>query len=383
LKDVEKMLGVAVIGCGLVSRVHLDALKKLEFEGKVSLEIACDLIKERAKDVKHRYKFRSYTTNCKDVARSKDVDVAFVLLPVYLHRKVSVELMNSGKHVLVEKPMAMNKKECIEMVRSMEKNNVILYVGHVKRENEAYRLAKENVDKYISPVYLIKSCERWYGANHFLLNLWRADPASSGGGIWMDIGCHYVDIFRYIVGEIRRVYLTCNMFPEDIMKQVMKYEVGWQEKVKATYGNIDEFEKNVMEKRLEGNALSSIEFDCGALGEIDVGWCTKSPEMYCERTEIFGHGGIIVIESYPFYKPVSPKMKIYLEGESSGWIESTNLTPIPEAFYRQAKSFIHAIERGESNSALDGMKAVEVVQAGYLSFKKKHPVTISDGGAAL
>lgn len=377
------MFGVAVVGCGLVSRVHLNALKRLESEGKVSLEIACDVIEERAKDVKCKYKFESYTTNYKDVVRSKDVDAVFVLLPVNLHCKVSEELMNSGKHVLVEKPMAMSKKECIEMIESMKRNNVILYVGHVKRENEAYRLAKEYVDKYISPVYLIKSCERWYGANHFLLNLWRADPEVSGGGIWMDIGCHYVDIFRHIVGEIRRIYLACNMFPEDIMKQVIRYENEWQEKVKAAYGNIEKFEGQLKKKKLEGNALSSIEFDCGALGEIDVGWCTKSPEMYYERTEIFGHGGIIMIESHPFYKPVSPRMKIYLEGESSGWIELTNLMPVPEAFYQQAKDFIHAIERGVSNSALEGMKAIEVVQAGYLSFKKKHPVTIINRGEAL
>lgn len=368
------MFGVAVIGCGLVSRVHLESLKRMESEGKISLEVTCDVIEERAKNAANRYGFKSYTTDYRDIIRCKDVDAAFVLLPVNLHCKVSKEFMDAGKHVLVEKPMAINEKECEYMIESMRRNNVTLFVGHVKRKNEAYRLAKEYIQKHISPVYLIKSCERWYGADHFLLNLWRANPSLSGGGIWMDIGCHYIDIFRYMIGEIKRIYLTCNVFPEDLLRKVKHYERGWQEKVKQAYRNLDKFESLMREIRLEGNAVSSVEFNCGALGEIDVGWCTKSPEMYYERTEIFGDGGIIIIESPPFYKPISPKMKIYLEGEE--WNELNNLPPVTDAFYQQAKEFIKAVEKRESDSALDGKRAIEIVQAGYLSYRKRLPIEI-------
>ncbi|MEM2129671.1 MAG: Gfo/Idh/MocA family oxidoreductase [Candidatus Bathyarchaeia archaeon] len=374
------MFGAAVIGCGLVSKVHLDALKRLESDGHVSLEFTCDVIEERAKQSMKKYGFKHYTTHYEDVSHSKNVDLAFVLLPVSSHHKVSIDLMNSGKNVLVEKPMALNTHECQEMIESMKKNKIVLYVGHVKRKNEAYRLAKVYVDKHISPVYLIKSCERWYGANHFLMNLWRANPSLSGGGIWMDIGCHYIDIFRYIVGEMKNIYLMCNMFPEDILKQIKRYEKEWQQKVKDSYRNMEEFESYIKKIRLEGNSLSSIEFCNGALGGIDVGWCTKSPEMYYERTEIFGHGGIIIIESHPFYQPISPRIKIYLENNGGKWNESFNLPFVVDAFYQQAKDFIKAVENGDCSSAFDGKRAIDIVQAGYLSFAKKQPIEIENNG---
>jgi len=370
------LLGVAVVGCGLVSKVHFDALKKMESEGLVRLEATCDVIQERAENAGRQYGFKWHTVNYKDIIECKDVDAVWVLLPVGIHCKVSKDLMNAGKHVLIEKPMALNPEECNEMIDSMKRNNVVLAVGHVKRKNEAYRLAKEYVDKYVGPLYLMKSCERWCGANHFLMNLWRSDPRLGGGGIWMDIGCHYLDLFRYIAGEIKRIYLTCNMFPEDIMDQVKIYQRGWREKVKEAYRSFDEFERKISESTLEGNALSCVEFNSGAVGEIDVGWCTKTPEMYYERTEIFGMGGAIIIESPPFYESVSPKIRVYLEKEGNGWIEFPNLPHVTEAFYHQAKEFIGYIEKNDGHSAFEGKRALDLVQAGYLSYKKRHPVEV-------
>lgn len=370
------MLSVAVVGCGFVSKAHLEALKKLESEGKVRLEATCDILEERAKEAKAKYGFQWHTADYRDIVSSEDIEIAFVFLPVGLHRTVSDDLMAAQKHVLVEKPMALNERECDEMVKAMERYGVILYVGHVKRKNMAYQLAKTYVEKHIEPVYLIKSCERWYGAEHFLSNRWRANPEMGGGGIWMDIGCHYVDIFRYIAGEIKNIYLTCNMFPLNLMHHVELYEKGWQEKVERAYKSMDDYGRRVQESRLEGNALSSIELDCGAIGEIDVGWCTRTPEAYYERTEIFGEGGAIIIESPPFFVPSPPKMKVYLQKRGSKWIELADLPPVTDAFYHQAREFVGCVQKGECCSALDGKRAIEVVRAGYLSYEKGYPVEL-------
>lgn len=370
------MLGVAVVGCGLVSKVHLDALKRMESEGLVKLEAVCDGVEERAENSCRTYGFNWYTVDYREIAECENVDAAWILLPVGIHCQVAKDLMNAGKHVLIEKPMALNPEECNEMIDSMKKNQVVLAVGHVKRKNEAYRLAKEYVEKHVGPLYQIKSCERWYGANHFLMNLWRSDPSLAGGGIWMDVGCHYLDLFRYIAGEIKKVYLMCNMFPKHLMKHVKLYERGWRDKVKKAYSSINEFEKKISESQLEGNALACVEFRSGALGEIDVGWCTKTPEMYYERTEIFGIGGAIIIESPPFYENTSPKMRIYIEREGDKWIEFTDLPHVTEAFYHQAKEFLHYIERRETSSAYEGKRTMELIQAGYLSYKMGRPVEV-------
>ena len=108
-----KTFKTAVIGCGMISKNHFKALKNVE---NAECVVACDIRPERAAAAAETYGIPHTETEYHRVLDNPEIDVVHICLPHYLHAQVAIEAMEHGKHVLCEKPMALDPADAEKMI---------------------------------------------------------------------------------------------------------------------------------------------------------------------------------------------------------------------------------------------------------------------------
>jgi len=191
VKDIK----VALIGCGAVAeQFHLPALKKI----KANVSCCIDLDINRATHLANKLKSNPITDYD---ACINDFNVAIISLPHNLHATISIDLLKKGKHVLVEKPMAISVKECDEMIVASKKYNKILAIGNFRRNYYNTAWLKKNLNaSYLGDV------EEFYFKDGGVYS-WPVTTDSfwniqkSGGGVLIDTGAHTIDQLLYLLGD--------------------------------------------------------------------------------------------------------------------------------------------------------------------------------------
>jgi len=149
-----------------------------------------------------------------------------------LHASQTIKAAEAGKHVLCEKPMALNMDECLRMVESCKRNNVKLMIGHHMRFKPDNNKIREIIsDGLIGDVVLIRA---EHSGGYMLSKpdptAWRLNPSLGGGGPLMDLGVHCIDLLRFILQKdvVEVAALTYNVifsYPvEDTSVVLMKFE---------------------------------------------------------------------------------------------------------------------------------------------------------------
>ncbi|NPV09832.1 MAG: Gfo/Idh/MocA family oxidoreductase [Anaerolineae bacterium] len=196
-------VGLAVVGCGRIAAAHLPGLTRTrEFE----LVATVDAIPERAREAARQYAFRRWYGSTEEALKDPEIEAAILLLPHDQHRGVSLQFLQAGKHVLVEKPMALNTPEADEMIATAERAGRKLMVAHVMRFMWAQRRARELVQQGAigEPVQVIERRLDYIDAPR---TPWWASGERTGGLLWMLNGSHSVDTTLWILNtRAERVY---------------------------------------------------------------------------------------------------------------------------------------------------------------------------------
>jgi len=141
-----------------------------------------------------------------------DVDAVYISTPVYLHASQTIAAARAGKHVLVEKPMAMSSAECRQMIDACATHGVELMVCYYQRFNARHQKVRELVSAGdIGRV--ITATASMTTQNPPRAGAWRHDPALGGGGVVMDMGVHCFDTLRFILGEVKSVTALVDTSP--------------------------------------------------------------------------------------------------------------------------------------------------------------------------
>ncbi|MFH1424486.1 MAG: Gfo/Idh/MocA family oxidoreductase [archaeon] len=189
-----KMVNVGIIGAGLIGNKRAAAL-----EGAELIQVA-DVNEESAKKLASEYNCK-YTTDWKEVVSNPEIDIVFVCTTHDLLTPISVEALQNGKHVLVEKPAGRNPDEVAQLVKAAQESGKKVKVGFNHRYHPAMLKAKELLDSgaigefcYIRAVY-------GHGGRPGYEKEWRANPEKSGGGEMLDQGSHLIDLSRWYAGN--------------------------------------------------------------------------------------------------------------------------------------------------------------------------------------
>ena len=148
-------------------------------------------------------------TRVEDILNDSDIDAVYIATPVNAHKDQTIQAAQKGKHILCEKPMAMNPSESNEMISACSTNNVGLMLCYYQRFNKRHQKIRELIQRneigHITAVRLNNS-----GFLPDSPDSWRQDPAISGGGNIMDVGSHCVDLLRYLFGDVLSVNALVN-----------------------------------------------------------------------------------------------------------------------------------------------------------------------------
>jgi 1,5-anhydro-D-fructose reductase (1,5-anhydro-D-mannitol-forming) len=177
------------------------------------------------------------------------VQAVYVASPVFLHAPQTIQCLMAGKHVLCEKPMAMNEPEARTMLRAADASGKLLGVAYYRRAYPKVQRAKQllEIGAIGKPVFALLTCHAWFDGQGS--RSWLVDPSKAGGGPLYDIASHRIDVLNYLFGQPVRV-------------------AGHLSNVVHHYA-------------VEDNATVMIDYESGLRGIVDVRWHSRVSRDEC------------------------------------------------------------------------------------------------------
>jgi len=188
---------VLLLGLGEIGQVHLTALRS---SPSVELVGLCDLDAEL---LKHSARDNEWTsTNYTQALEEETFDAVDICLPHHLHRPLAVQALTSGRHVLLEKPMALDVAECDQIISVAEQHDLVVGVSHNQLYYEPHVQIRQMLDDGLLGDLRTIRARLAIGGRY---GSWRSDPARAGGGLLMDAGIHRTYLLCMLGGEVSSV----------------------------------------------------------------------------------------------------------------------------------------------------------------------------------
>jgi len=333
-----------MVGAGRVGKNHSRAITRHVTGGKIVALV--DPMESVRKDTSKEFSVEKHFASLEEAFEKVDFDAVIITTPTPTHLSLAVQAAEQGKHVFLEKPMALNLEECDGIMNATNQNNVILQVGFMRRFDPEFVAAAQRIEAgEIGTPMVIKSNTHGPG----LPPAWACDLRTSNGML-AEVNSHDWDTVRWLMGSnYERVYTEVANFKG------------------AAY--------NVNSPNFYDNVLVNIKFESGGLGSIS-GICPCG-YGYDARVEIVGDKGIMQIGE------LKGQAIVVCTNRDQGLI-----TPIfrtwPQRFawgyIYELEHFFQSIqnETMPSVGGLEGKWAVAGVLAGTKSFLEERPVYLKE-----
>ena len=220
-----------IIGCGDVAKKRV--ARAIQNDANSKLGAVCRRDETKLQSFAEEFGVSVATTSADEVINSPEIDAVYIATPVNLHRPQTVAAAAAGKHVLVEKPMAMSTAECNEMIAACDTADVRLGVAYYRPFYPVVHRMQElvqsgEIGKVLSvsattcTPFAIDTDEDGY---------WRVLPEAGGGGALMDIGSHRLDLFLRMFGSVADVKAQCSTVAasyqaDDVSTLALRFESG-------------------------------------------------------------------------------------------------------------------------------------------------------------
>jgi UDP-N-acetylglucosamine 3-dehydrogenase len=307
------MLRIGVIGTGSMGKNHARVCSERD---NIELVGIADTNKATAKEISTKFGTKPYD-EYKDLL--KNVDAAIIATPTATHFDIAMDFLNSGKHILVEKPICEKVEKAEKLVKKADDEKLVLAVGHIERHNPVVEFIKKSLtNKKYGDLITI--------ASKRVSNL---PTRIRDVGVVFDFGVHDIDVMRYLAGEVKSVYAKAGRFNKDI-----KYE---------DHANIVlNFENNI----------------CGI---IEVNWLTpiKIRKLFLTCSKSY-------IEADYINQSITDSKVNKIELEKK------------EPLKREIEDFVNAIEKNKQPlaSGYDGVMAIKIAEAATKSNRLRKEVNL-------
>jgi predicted dehydrogenase len=218
-----------IIGCGDVTEVKSgQAFAKAAHSSLVAVMLRKT---ELARDYAERHGVPKWYGDAAALIADPDVDAVYVATPPNAHKEYVVRVAGAGKPVYVEKPMALNHAECLEMLTACRRAGVPLFTAYYRRALPRFLHVKALIDSgAIGEVRAVNVAlyRRPLPAGD---GIWRVDPTIAGGGLFVDLASHMLDLLDFLLGPIARVSGGAanqggRYAAEDIVNAALEFESG-------------------------------------------------------------------------------------------------------------------------------------------------------------
>lgn len=267
----DNRIRIGILGAGNIAQnAHIPSYLK---QKDVEIAGIFDINSDRAKDAANKFGIKYVSDNYKEIIDIEEIDAVSICTTNDAHAEIAIAAANAGKHILCEKPMAMNVKEAEDMLKAARDNNIIFMMGFVNRFRSDSKLIKEFADAgKFGEIYYAKT--GWFRRRGTPLG-WFTNLSKSGGGPVIDIGVHVIDLTWYFMGR-----------PKPISVSAVTYNKIGNYKTKGVSRWIALDADNIVFET-EDSASAFIRFENGAAMTVDVSWAIngKDTGIY---SDIFG-----------------------------------------------------------------------------------------------
>lgn len=192
-------LKFALIGCGRIGQRHAGHIQHFG-----ELVAVCDIDRDKAEHFSAQYKTSCYTDYLK-LLRNERFDVAVICTPNGLHAEQSIAALHQGRHVLVEKPMAIKSEDCISMIEVADKNNRKLFVVKQNRFNAPVAALKRAIDAgKLGKIFSVQVNCYWNRPAQYYSDGWRGTLELDGGTLFTQFS-HFIDLLYWLFGDVKQV----------------------------------------------------------------------------------------------------------------------------------------------------------------------------------
>lgn len=343
-----KKLKIAVIGVGGISAVHLGGYLK---NPNVEVYAFCDIDEARLKEKGEKYGVtRLYTDVQKMLDELPELDAVSVCTWNNGHAPCTIAALNAGKHVLCEKPMAMNAKQAEEMIAAAKKNGKKLMIGFVRRFGNDAAVVKDFIKNgSVGEIYYAKATYLRRNGNP---GGWFGDKSRSGGGPLIDLGVHVIDLTRYLMGNPKPVSVYGATFRKLGNRPNVKGAAGYSSEGKGKNDVCD----------VEDMATALVRYDNGAVLSVEASF-SLNVKKDSGKIELFGtKGGVCLDPEFELYTDVNG----YLANVS---LDMPTALSFEGLFENEIDYFVNAILNDEDVSSIaeDGLTLMKMLDAIYLS----------------
>lgn len=240
---MERKVKLGLIGAGTIAQIaHLPAARKAS---NVELVALCDVASDLGKAMAMKYSIPAFYTDAKDLLKSDDVDAILIAVADQFHADLTIDALESGKHVLVEKPLASTVEECVRIVEAVKRTGKKVQMGCMKRYDPGLQFAKKFSDEVLGTKF---SSHFWYCDTTFhmeyvhthagVLSYSQMSKRPHRGyddpdlALILGHGVHLIDTVRWFKGDISTVTAKASRAGKNVgIQAVLEFSDG-------TYGTI-------------------------------------------------------------------------------------------------------------------------------------------------
>jgi len=341
-----RLLRVGIVGVGTIGVNHLETYHACR---KARVVAIADVKEDLVKSVASKYGIKRFFTDYRDLLTLKDVDAVSVCTPPCAHAPVTCDAAAAGKHVLCEKPMAMNAEEARRMVDACKRAGVKLGICHGRvRFNPAAEMARKYVASgKLGTVYYARVSRFRHrgrpGLDILESSKWFLDSSKAGGGALADIGCYDIDLILYLLGS-----------PQPSAVSAMTFRgVGIPPKVTTPYD-------------VEEHASLLVRFINGPIVTFEIAWASNMD--HGEGVVLFGTRGGLKLNPFTFYT------------EQGGKQIAISVDILSKPTGDLINDFVTAClkDRVPKTPGEDGLKVMQIISMAYASARLGREVTLSE-----
>ena len=350
-------LKIGIIGVGNISRSHIHGYKACE---NAEIVAFCDINEKVLKERGEEHGIKNLFTSAEEMLdKMPEIQAVSVCTWNSAHMPCAVAALNRGKHVLLEKPMALNREEAEKIVAASKKSGAKLMIGFVRRYGNDCTIVKDFIDNgNLGELYYAKATYLRRNGNP---GGWFGDKSRSGGGPLIDLGVHVIDLVRYLMGNSRAVSVYGTTF----------HKLGNRKGVKSvkTYSSVSAGENDICD--VEDMAAAMIRFENGAVLNVETSFSLNIKKDEGE-IQLFGTKGGVKL---------NPEFEMFTE--MNGYLADVNLA-MPTAldfnglFENEVAHFVDCVigNKPFRSPAEDGVEMMKILDAIYKSAETGHEVVL-------
>ncbi len=330
---------VAILGAGFITDIHIESYHRFVPEAEVVAVYARNADKAKAFAAKHN--IAAWYDDLDDIIANSGCEIVDICLPNYLHATATLKAAAAGKHIIIEKPLAITLEEADAMIDACKKAGVKLMYAEELCFAPKYERVRQMVNEgAIGNIFMLKQAEKHSGPH----TDWFYDINLSGGGVLMDMGCHAIAWFRWMLNNppIKSVYAS--------MSTVLH-----QHRTKG-----------------EDNSVVIIEFENGVTAVAENSWA-KHGGMD-DKSEVYGTGGVVYADLFMGNAAISYSKSGYgyaMEKADTtiGWSFTVFEEVFNQGYPHELKHFIDCVQNDKQPlvTGEDGRAVLEVIYAAYAS----------------